>query len=223
MEMKMEIKKIRLIKICLFVFFLFNNFMSYAQNITLETKDGIQHSFEATDDTLRIERLPQPVNKILEKKINPKKVIFSFLNLENVDAGFWESFSDVEIFIFDFVYLKDLRFLNKLTNAKVICFAESIWIKNLSEIDFSNNKKLEYFEIYEVDLTAVKEIKNLPETLKYLAIVHCKLNDSILKKSDNKKVIYVIDKRQLKYVSDNYIFDTNLPELWDQYKIKRKK
>lgn len=182
--------------------------------------------FEDTSNVLIFDHIASPLKKIVNSDDLTKieKVVFSFVNLTEVEEQFWEYFSNVSTMEFVYSTVNNLCLLKYLPKLRVISFSESNRLNDFSDIDLQYNESLEYIEFNNLVFKNFDGFKNVPESLKYLVIANSKLEESDYEKiriSIDDSVILVIDYLQLFYSKKfNYLLNQNcIEELWMKYDI----
>ena len=201
----------------------------YAREVRVITISGKIISIELNQDTnvLRFDHIASPLKEIENPECleNIEKVIFSFVDLTNAGELFWSSISHVSNILFDYTDIEDFTFLRYLPDLEVISFRESNSINNFSNIDLSNNGKLEYFELNGLRFINFEGFFNVPKSLKYLVIANSKLTETDyfkITESIDDNIYLVIDYMQMKYLSDfnNLINQNSLKNLWEEFNVK---
>jgi hypothetical protein len=216
-------------KIGLIIISLMLTISIYARDVRVITISGKTISIELDNksNVLRFDHIASPLKEIENPEClkNIEKVVFSFVDLTNTEEIFWSSFSHVSNILFDYTDIEDFTFLRYLPDLKVISFRESNSINNFSNINLSNNKKLEYFELNGLKFINFEGFFNVPKSLKYLVIANSKLTEadySKITESIDENIYLVVDYMQIKYLSNfnNLANQNSLKNLWEEFNVK---
>lgn len=216
-------------KIGLIIISLMLTISIYAREVRVITISGKTISIELDNksNVLRFDHIASPLKEIENPEClkNIEKVVFSFVDLTNTEEIFWSSFSHVSNILFDYTDIEDFTFLRYLPDLKVISFRESNSINNFSNINLSNNKKLEYFELNGLKFINFEGFFNVPKSLKYLVIANSKLTEadySKITESIDENIYLVVDYMQIKYLSNfnNLANQNSLKNLWEEFNVK---
>lgn len=213
--------------ICIFIMLLIIVSV-YSYELKVKTSNGktVIILFDDTSNVLIFDHIASPLKEIVysDDLTKIEKVVFSFVNLTEVEEQFWEYFSSVSTMEFVYSTVNNLCLLKYLPKLRVMSFSESNRLNDFSDIDLRYNESLEYIEFNNLVFKNFDGFKNVPESLKYLVIANSKLEESDYEKiriSIADSVILVIDYLQLFYSKNfNYLLNQNcIEELWMKYDI----
>ena len=142
----MNLKKI---VTCFFVFFIIE--LVFAENITITGVDGEKKvcSFSRDTDTIKLQKTIYKIKTISGLEAFPflKNLNIGFSDLTQTDFSFLTKLNTLEVLEFEFISLKDFKFLKYSPSIKVLLLFETFSLENKMKIDLSNAKTLEFFSM----------------------------------------------------------------------------
>jgi len=187
------------------VFIFLHTFSLFAVPITMISKDGTKEIIEVDENKENLYLSLLDVEKIEGINSLPKlKKLETYGDFSKENIEIWKEFEKIEILVIRGGNIFDFSFLKYLPNLVAVSILENSYsyyslINGCTEIDLSNNKMLEYFEISAFVIhDRFPKFINVPDSLLYVVINDNFLVDKTITDQfdelKGKNVILFVDK-----------------------------
>ncbi len=170
-------------KYFIFIMLMFCNVVLFSEDVELTIYLGLNKGVETLVVDENIEQLwfgkPSYIKTLsgLEKLKKLKLIRFERTGFLE-DVSFLKKCPSLEtVVIYNAPSLKNFDFVKTLPNLKILIIS-SCRLDDI-QIDFKNNKKLEYIDLSRNNIRSLSKIKNIPDSCKYINFIYNKELDKI--------------------------------------------